>query len=486
MSPPLTVELFVSDAAAGRVAEIQRVLEQDCDAQAVLAQVKDMPDSHGDTAIGVAVKANNIRMLKFLLEVCKCNPNGPVASLPPSSSSFSSFRTTPPLHTAARQGSVDAVRLLCEYGADVNAKAGADGWTPLHISCFSKKTETALALLEQQQQQQRSGGSSNNIVDPFIPSDAEGATALHFAASQGGKDIVRAILSPSSSSSPRAPPTPEQLCAMRNNKGETVLHSALHFSMSKTLGGKYMPPEPQWEIAIMLAMAGCAPSRISRLSPSSSSAVASVESATHFVSQKFPAMETALESLAAAKIDAGKTLQLSSENKQIPSSFYDFLISASEDEICHALRGCSKEHAGKISAAMKQLEQERQAARSAAAGAAKLPPTATVLDAVMQKGAQLAVDPHGMGIDIRSIKDGDDPSHGECPFLKMRADQVKARKSAAVATDAAVSDFARVPPKVDRADPMVVRISIAIVSFAAGWIACRVYGSYCLQRSIKS
>jgi uncharacterized glyoxalase superfamily protein PhnB len=52
------------------------------------------------------------------------------------------------LHTAARDGHVDAVRLLIEQGANVDAREAGDNTTPLHWAAADGQLETVRALLD--------------------------------------------------------------------------------------------------------------------------------------------------------------------------------------------------------------------------------------------------------------------------------------------------------------------------------------------------
>jgi ankyrin repeat protein/uncharacterized glyoxalase superfamily protein PhnB len=52
------------------------------------------------------------------------------------------------LHTAARQGHLDAVRLLLRHGADPNAREAGDNTYPLHWAAANKNAEVILALLD--------------------------------------------------------------------------------------------------------------------------------------------------------------------------------------------------------------------------------------------------------------------------------------------------------------------------------------------------
>ena len=51
------------------------------------------------------------------------------------------------LHWAAEMGNADAIKYLCEHGADANAKKRKTGGTPLHTAADSNMTASVRALL---------------------------------------------------------------------------------------------------------------------------------------------------------------------------------------------------------------------------------------------------------------------------------------------------------------------------------------------------
>jgi len=84
-----------------------------------------------------------------------------------------------PLHTAALQGNVTAVRQHIKAGSDLDRK-DAYGSTPLVVAATFGKTEAARALIE--------AGADTSI------SNREGATPLHIAAFLCHREIVQALL----------------------------------------------------------------------------------------------------------------------------------------------------------------------------------------------------------------------------------------------------------------------------------------------------
>jgi uncharacterized protein len=86
-----------------------------------------------------------------------------------------------PLHLAAFFGKKDAVRLLLNKGAEVNARStNAMANTPLHAAAAGKDTETAKILLDH-------GANAN-------ARQHGGWTALHAAAQNGDVEMARALI----------------------------------------------------------------------------------------------------------------------------------------------------------------------------------------------------------------------------------------------------------------------------------------------------
>ncbi len=162
----------------------------------------DAVDFDGKTALHLAVERGNLSAVKFLLERSA------------KSDIESKLEFFSPLHIAARKNLTDITRLLIGHNTDMNATdkngrtplhgaseactkllldAGAEikgdstGITPLHLAAFSGAVRTVEML--------SSAGAKVDARD-FVVNDCfnSNQTALHYAAAQGHKDVVIALL----------------------------------------------------------------------------------------------------------------------------------------------------------------------------------------------------------------------------------------------------------------------------------------------------
>eukprot|EP01024_Parvocaulis_polyphysoides_P002348 TRINITY_DN107356_c0_g1_i1.p2 TRINITY_DN107356_c0_g1~~TRINITY_DN107356_c0_g1_i1.p2 ORF type:complete len:179 (+),score=18.58 TRINITY_DN107356_c0_g1_i1:63-599(+) len=81
-----------------------------------------------------------------------------------------------PLHYAARAGQIEAVRLLLQYGAEVNARLVTSQATSLHRAAVAGQLEIVKMLVE-------------NRADGMMQ-DADGETALHKAIRENHEEVV--------------------------------------------------------------------------------------------------------------------------------------------------------------------------------------------------------------------------------------------------------------------------------------------------------
>ena len=85
-----------------------------------------------------------------------------------------------PLHKAAEQGDIEAVKKLIADGADINSQNGRDGETPLHRAITRGQTEMAKLLID-------SGANVN------IGRKRDGQTPLAMAVSRGRDEIAKLL-----------------------------------------------------------------------------------------------------------------------------------------------------------------------------------------------------------------------------------------------------------------------------------------------------
>lgn len=84
------------------------------------------------------------------------------------------------LHWAASSGlSAEAIRALCDCGADLEAR-DASGWTPLMIAASAGRAEVVRQLIY--------AGADASAANP------RGQTGLHYAASKGHLDVAKVLL----------------------------------------------------------------------------------------------------------------------------------------------------------------------------------------------------------------------------------------------------------------------------------------------------
>lgn len=99
------------------------------------------------TAHGQQVLGQNDQMIH---DVARMGSGGDVIKIIKANPAMRDARTglgSTPLHLAATNSDISALKALLAAGADVNAKDG-DGNTPLHMAAYANRFENAKALLE--------------------------------------------------------------------------------------------------------------------------------------------------------------------------------------------------------------------------------------------------------------------------------------------------------------------------------------------------
>lgn len=135
----------------------------------------DAADESGQTPLHVVSQDGLAGMVQLLL------------SLGADHEAKQAYRDMTPLHLATMEGHHQAAKVLLEFGADPNTPATGEkgsfaGVYPLHLTCnyYGSRPDIASLLLDH--------GANVDAVD------AEGATALHEAASQGCADMIELLI----------------------------------------------------------------------------------------------------------------------------------------------------------------------------------------------------------------------------------------------------------------------------------------------------
>lgn len=117
-----------------------------------------------------------------------------------------------PLVAAAQKGRTEAVALLIEQGADLNA-ADSEGWTAVMHATYKQRTEVLKLLLQAH-------------ASPAVIGADDGMTPLHLAAMGARVELAVALLSV---------PLPASAREAKNELGRTALHLAAKNGRNATL-----------------------------------------------------------------------------------------------------------------------------------------------------------------------------------------------------------------------------------------------------------
>ncbi|CAH4037628.1 unnamed protein product [Pieris brassicae] len=98
-------------------------------------------DFNGETPLHIAVQRKYVKSLKHLLEPLKRSPRECFNVL-----DQKNYNGQTCLHLAASKGYIDEIRMLVSYRANINAKEGLAGRTPLHIAT-QRRDEALLRYL---------------------------------------------------------------------------------------------------------------------------------------------------------------------------------------------------------------------------------------------------------------------------------------------------------------------------------------------------
>eukprot|EP00388_Colpodella_angusta_P005268 GDKJ01016412.1.p1 GENE.GDKJ01016412.1~~GDKJ01016412.1.p1 ORF type:complete len:217 (-),score=36.21 GDKJ01016412.1:48-674(-) len=127
--------------------------------------------SDADKLLFHMIETHNIEQVIVLIESRRVNPNA------------RSVTGATPMHLAARDGMLDIIELLFQYGADLNEKDDdrIGGNSPLHLAAANNHPECVNRLLN--------GGADANVSNVF------GQTPLHVACRHGFTAVVETLLS---------------------------------------------------------------------------------------------------------------------------------------------------------------------------------------------------------------------------------------------------------------------------------------------------
>lgn len=149
-------------------------------------------DSEGATPLQIALEEGHTEVVRLLrdvsaadnnsIRVCVTSPKGRVSvvqtSAPTGAIACEQRSFEGPLHTAARKGHLEVVRLLCEARADKD-EADKDGTTPLHASSQEGHVDVV-----------RYPCAVGAKIDK---SDNGRATSMNIAASKGHEEVLRVL-----------------------------------------------------------------------------------------------------------------------------------------------------------------------------------------------------------------------------------------------------------------------------------------------------
>eukprot|EP00210_Caulerpa_lentillifera_P002888 g2758.t1 len=125
---------------------------------------------HGWTALNLACLAGRLQIVRFLvavgadLESCENAGQSPLGSAsinghtaivqyllslnPPAKINVMDYQGAQPIHYSAQYGFTQICEILLKSGANVNAQAKSNGWTPLHAAAAGGFVDTVELLLE--------------------------------------------------------------------------------------------------------------------------------------------------------------------------------------------------------------------------------------------------------------------------------------------------------------------------------------------------
>ncbi len=124
-------------------------------------------DSDGSTLLHLAIKLNDMKLLKLFLE-SGVNPN------------LANDNNNAPIHLAILKNNLDALKLLIEYKCDVCLPSDFEE-TPLHLAVSESNLEAIKLLVE--------NGADFNLVDE------NNCSVIDYVVDESNEDVVKYFLS---------------------------------------------------------------------------------------------------------------------------------------------------------------------------------------------------------------------------------------------------------------------------------------------------
>ena len=396
----------------------------------------------GDTPLIKAVRLRNNGILEALVAAG--------ANVNLGSDEMGSTKGYTPLHFACREGDLDAINILVKAKADVNRQS-ADGWAPLHSAAFSGKRQAISLLIEK-------GAKLDVYTD-------QGVTPLVYVAAKGMVPSLREMLLKKPS------------FIVKDSQGDSLMHHVFQYQMQKMFEGEYDLPECQYDVGVVLAVAGAPLDDKNHEGKTAFEYLDEEMPAYHNVlrivshnAEKFQKSKTEWNymTLKAARIEllVGMGLELKhavdlAENCKLMEDQRQLELKRKEDERpaggCPVMRGGRKKKAfskdmeipkdgsdpsngqcpffqkKKEGSKVEEIDEEKPAKASTPAKPGTGHGEATMVDT-----------PHGK---MEIPADGSDPSKGQCPFFQMKAKREAQEKAAAAA--AATTNTSTVPKSVE-------------------------------------
>eukprot|EP00659_Diplonema_papillatum_P002948 gene2948-4636_t len=179
-------------------------------------------NKNGVTPLSIAVQNKNVNMAKRLLQH-GADPNARATA------AAGTYQGYTPVHFAAKTDELPLLDLLHEKGGSLKL-AGKDGWTPLHVACFSNCLQSIKWLVARKVDV---NALDEHMVPPIVS-----------IVSHGRMDAMRVLVKAGAKLS------------IKDVTGDTLFHHAMHTTMHRLFENSYTLPEVQIDAACVLAVYG--------------------------------------------------------------------------------------------------------------------------------------------------------------------------------------------------------------------------------------